>query len=70
MKWTYLPTQNLPAGAFGAPPVILKVARFTGPGDVRAFHRKGWKARVDLLDVDPRDGRKLPSSTWFVFLAR
>lgn len=70
MKWTYLSPSNITSELFGFIPSIMKVARFNGKCDVRMFRLRGWKSIADLLDHDPRSGKTLRTSQWFVFVAR
>jgi len=70
MKWTYLSSSSITSELFGFTPSVLKVARFNGKYDVRVFRHRGWKSFADLLDHDPRTGKTLRASQWFVFVAR
>ena len=48
-----------------------KVARWNQDYDIRAFRlRGGWSLFADLLDEDPRNGKKLKRSTWFIFATK
>jgi|GEM_PF-3498766 len=70
MKWTNLSPYDVVPGCFGFTPHAVKVARYNGTGDVRCFRLRGWQTFADLTDHDPRNGKTLRTSEWFVFAAR
>lgn len=70
MKWTYLSSCDVAPSIFGVAPNVVKVAKFKGEGDVRMFRLRGWNSFADLLDCDPRTGKQLQASHWFVFVVR
>jgi hypothetical protein len=57
MKWTHLEND-------------LKVAKWTGKGDVRGFSLRGYNTSADLIDFNPVTGEDIKTSTWFVFAKR
>ena len=55
MKWTHLGNN-------------LKVAKwFNTEYDIRTFTLRSHQTSAGLLDIDPRDGKRLKHSVWFVF---
>lgn len=58
MKWTY---------EDGG---VVKIAKWSGAGDIRCYSLPGWETSADLLDIDPRSGEQLEQSKWFVFARR
>ncbi len=70
MKWTHLPPCLISPHVFDFVPNVVKVARFSGVGDIRMFRLRGWKSFAELSDHDPRTGEPLRSSQWFVFVAK
>ena len=47
-----------------------KVAKWHGKYDVRGFVLKGWRTFAELTDTDPRNGKALKESTWFIYAAK
>ena len=45
----------------------LKVAKWTSSNDVRSFNLRGYRLSAELLDIDPRTGKRLKRSEWFVY---
>lgn len=71
MSWKFIEPQSVNSQEFALSEVhAVKVKRFDGNGDVRNFSLKGWIAYADLMDIDPRTGKKLKNSEWFVFAAK
>lgn len=49
-----------------------KVAKWSGKSDadIRTYRLKGYNITAQLLDVDPRTGKRMRSSQWFVFASK
>jgi hypothetical protein len=47
----------------------LKVAKWTSQTgqDIRTFNLRGYRLSAELLDIDPRTGKRLKQSEWFVY---
>lgn len=45
----------------------LKVAKWTLQNDIRTLNLRGYRLSADLVDIDPRTGRRLKQSEWFVY---
>jgi hypothetical protein len=71
MSWKFIAPQSIDPQLFGLKEVYaLKVKRYDDKRDIRCFGIKGWKTIADLTDIDPRMGRQLNRSEWFVFAAK
>ncbi len=71
MSWKFIDPQSVNSQEFALSEVhAVKVKRFDSNGDVRNFSLKGWNTYADLMDIDPRTGKKLKRSEWFVFAAK
>jgi len=70
-KWCFLDPSTVVPDIFGLDEIYtVKVKEHDGNGDVRCFVLKGWKTFADLLDYDPRTGRRMTCSKWFIFAAQ
>jgi len=55
MKWTFIENN-------------LKVAKWNFVEyDIRTFSLRGHQTSASLLEIDPRNGKRLKHSFWFVF---
>lgn len=71
MSWKFIDPQTVNAQMFALSEVhAVKVKKFDGDGDVRNFGLKGWVTYADLLEIDPRTGKRLKKSEWFLFAAK
>lgn len=71
MSWEFIDPQSVNSRVFALSEVhAVKVKKFDGNGDVRSFSLKGWITYADLMDIDPRTGKKLKCSGWYVFAAK
>ncbi|MDO9529933.1 MAG: hypothetical protein Q7J27_12370 [Syntrophales bacterium] len=69
--WFFIDPSTVDSNVFGLDEVYaVKVKEYVGNGDVRCFTLKGWKTFADLLDYDPRTGRKTTRAKWFIFAAQ
>lgn len=55
---------------FGFEPTVVRVARWHGGHDIRAFSLRGWASFADLLEIDPVTRRRLKEPVWFVFTGK
>lgn len=71
MSWIFIDPGSVNPRLFGFSELYaVKVKKYDGQGDVRCFSLRGWETFADLMDTDPRTGKKLGRSEWFVFAAR
>lgn len=71
MSWKFIDPQSVNAQMFALSEVhAVKVRRYDGHGDVRRFGLKGWVTYTELMDIDPRTGKRLKNSEWFLFAAK
>jgi hypothetical protein len=71
MKWHYLDPDLVNKNVFGFRDKIFacKVAKWHCKSDVRGFTLKGWRTFAECCEFDPRSGKELKESTWFIFAA-
>ena len=72
MNWTYLDPDMIDKNIFGFKYKIfaVKVAKWHCKFDIRGFRLNGWELYADLCEFDPRTGRELENSDWFIFAAK
>jgi len=71
MSWMFIDPRSVDLRLFGLSEVYaVKVKKYDGQGDVRCFSLRGGGIFADLMDTDPRTGKKLDRSEWFVFAAK
>ena len=70
-KWCFLDPSTVTPDVFGLNKVYtVKVKEHVGNDDVRCFTLRGWDTFADLLDHDPRTGRRMRCAKWFIFAAQ
>ncbi len=72
MKWQFIDPEFVDKTIFGFNNKIIacKVALWHGKSDVRGFYLKDWRTFAELLDIDPRTGKELKQSKWFIYAAK
>ena len=69
--WKFIEPSTINPNVFGLIEVYaVKVRKHRGDGDVRCFSLEGWRTHADLIDRDPRTGKQLAGSQWFIFAAK
>ena len=70
-KWTFLEPTAVNPKVFGFIKILaVKIKKHTEDYDVRLFSLRGWNTFADLMDYDPRTGKKLDMPEWFIFAAK
>jgi hypothetical protein len=71
MKWKYIEPDRVDKSIFGFQKLVaVKVAKWHGNHDIRAFSLKGWKTFADLTDTDPITNQRLKCSEWFIYAGK
>jgi len=71
MTWTFINPDFVDKNIFGFSNKIFacKVALWHCKSDIRGFSLKGWQSFAELSDIDPRNGKLLKKSKWFIYCA-
>lgn len=60
-----------PPMAVEYPPGTVRMRRWHGEGDIRAYQPpQGWKAVSELLDIHPISRERLTQSVWWIIETR
>ena len=71
LNWKTIDEQSIDKSIFGYSRItISKVAKWHGRYDIRAYKKNGWQCFAELLDINPKNGKQMKTSKWFIFKAK